>query len=259
MSKLSKFVNLFLRSNKVRCIISYVMTFLVLKLFRGKALIYKCGNSSIGDKTIESNLRIIDANSDLPDNPDAHFLFGIGTNQGGVKADMLIEPINAFLAARLRDRSQCDVLSIGPRSLGELLNLRSHGYSFEKIVGVDLFSLFKKIQVGDMHRLPFPESYFDVVLCGWVLAYSKNRELAAREIVRVLKPGGVFSIGVSYSKESNEDQYRRRGYLIGTEDRIVNCQQILGYFADSISETHFLVEPDQTMKHSHMLVMASVK
>jgi ubiquinone/menaquinone biosynthesis C-methylase UbiE len=137
--------------------------------------------------------------------------------------------------------------------------LRSHGYSPSKIRGVDLFSLFADIEVGDLHQLPFPDNHFDIVLCGWVLAYSENRELAAAEIKRVLRPGGMFSIGVSYSSESNEQQRERRGYLIGAENRIVSCKQVLGYFGDGISEIYFFVEPDKRLKHSQILVTGSVK
>jgi arsenite methyltransferase len=46
---------------------------------------------------------------------------------------------------------------------------------------------------GDARKLPFTENSFDVVLSSWALhnIYDRaGRELAVREIIRVLKPGG---------------------------------------------------------------------
>jgi len=259
MLLLRKLTNAMLRINRVRSVLSVFMTFWVLKVQRRKIRIYSGDLGYIGEHTIQSNMRIVHEKSDLPEYAEAKFIAGIGTNQGGVKADMLLEPVNAVLAARLRDRKSCEILSIGPRSFGELLNIRSHGYAPENITGVDLFSMFSKIRLGDMHRLPFPDNQFDVVLCGWVLAYSKNRSIAAAEIIRVLKPGGLVSIGVSYTTETNDEQRRKRGYLIGTEDRIVSCEQIRQYFGDDIKEIFFSVEPDPEQNHSQILFTAAVK
>ena len=259
MQFLNKLTNLLLRLNSVRSLLSVCLTFFILKILRKKISFFNGDKTNIGLNTIESNLRIIYAKSDLPEYADAKFISGIGINQGGVKADMLLEPVNAVLAARLIKRSTCEVLSIGPRSLGELLNIRSHGYSYDKITGVDLFSMFSKIKIGDMHQLPFPDNHFDIVLCGWVLAYSENRNIAAAEIMRVLKPGGLVSVGVSYTNETNDEQRKKRGYLIGTEDRIKSCEQIRTYFANGIQEVFFSVDPDYEQIHSQILFVAAVK
>lgn len=44
--------------------------------------------------------------------------------------------------------------------------------------------------VGDVHKLPFQENEFDEVLCFEVFEHLKNPFQAAKEIQRVLKPGG---------------------------------------------------------------------
>lgn len=51
-----------------------------------------------------------------------------------------------------------------------------------------------EVTTGDMRAMPFPNGTFDVVLTSWAvhnLYEAKEREKAVREIVRLLKPGGV--------------------------------------------------------------------
>ena len=48
---------------------------------------------------------------------------------------------------------------------------------------------------GDIHRLPFGDATFDVVIAVAVLCFVQNAERAAREMARVLKPGGDMVIG----------------------------------------------------------------
>lgn len=45
---------------------------------------------------------------------------------------------------------------------------------------------------GDALRLDFPESFFDGVLCMGVIDALRDRRLAIREMLRVLKPGGTL-------------------------------------------------------------------
>jgi len=45
--------------------------------------------------------------------------------------------------------------------------------------------------IGDVHRLPFPDNYFDVVTIQWATRHLRVIE-AFSEIKRVLKPGGCF-------------------------------------------------------------------
>jgi ubiquinone/menaquinone biosynthesis C-methylase UbiE len=110
-----------------------------------------------------------------------------------------------------------------------------------------------------MHSLPFADNSFDVLICGWVIAYSENRTIAASEITRVLKPNGIFSIGVSFTTESNETQILKRGYLVGASERILNTNQILSYFGTSIGNVYFRVEPVNELAHSQILLTASIK
>lgn len=50
------------------------------------------------------------------------------------------------------------------------------------------------LQVGDAENLPFPDASFDMVYSWGVIHHSPDTPAAAREILRVLKPGGRFRV-----------------------------------------------------------------
>jgi demethylmenaquinone methyltransferase/2-methoxy-6-polyprenyl-1,4-benzoquinol methylase len=45
--------------------------------------------------------------------------------------------------------------------------------------------------IGDVHKLPFPDNHFDVVTLQWASRHLRIMDVA-REVHRVLKPGGHF-------------------------------------------------------------------
>jgi SAM-dependent methyltransferase len=94
-----------------------------------------------------------------------------------------------------RNAHNMKVLCIGPRSEAEIFHLMAYGFKETNIYGLDLISYSDFITVGDMHKNPFPDSMFDVVIMGWVLAYSNDNALAVKESMRVLRPGGYCSVG----------------------------------------------------------------
>jgi len=53
-----------------------------------------------------------------------------------------------------------------------------------------------RLGVGDVERLEFGEGAFDAVLAMGVLEYLPTRDVALREMVRVLKPGGYLLLTV---------------------------------------------------------------
>lgn len=52
------------------------------------------------------------------------------------------------------------------------------------------FGLPARFLVADAERLPFPDATFDVVICSSAFHWFSDRLRAAREMLRVLKPGG---------------------------------------------------------------------
>ncbi len=49
-------------------------------------------------------------------------------------------------------------------------------------------------QEGDAEALPFPDAAFDVVLSTYGVMFSPNQEQAARELLRVCRPGGTIGL-----------------------------------------------------------------
>jgi SAM-dependent methyltransferase len=64
-----------------------------------------------------------------------------------------------------------------------------------------VMGLSSHLQVGDAENLDFPDDTFDLVYSWGVIHHSPDTARAAREILRVLKPGGTFRVMV-YHKRS---------------------------------------------------------
>lgn len=131
------------------------------------------------------------------------------------------------------------VLTIGPRAEGEIYNLIGHGFKAKNIRGLDLISYSPYVDLGDMHKMPYEDNSFDIIFIGWVLAYSDDRIKAAKEIIRVAKPGAIIAIGSSCTLKTNDEVIEDCGYLPGSEDRIDSLKKLLGYFGDNVDHQYF--------------------
>jgi SAM-dependent methyltransferase len=151
------------------------------------------------------------------------------------RSHLLVRPLSVIE----RLPTDADVLSIGPRSEGELFNLVAHGFVFKRVRGLDLISYSPKVTLGDMHSAPFESNSFDAIILGWVLAYSENRFHAAQEVVRLARPGGVVAVGVEYSPQSVDEIEAELGYQPGSRSRIASCAEILGYFGEAVDHVYY--------------------
>lgn len=132
------------------------------------------------------------------------------------------------------------VLSIGCRFETELLYLVGHGFAPGRIRGMDMISYSPWVDVGNMHSMPYATGSWDVVILGWVLAYSDEPERAAAEILRVVADHGVVAIGVSYYPEARLRELDRQGSLVGgIQTRIQTVDAILALFGGSVDEVFF--------------------
>ena len=61
-----------------------------------------------------------------------------------------------------------------------------------------------KVAVGNLEELPYVDGAFDVVFCTDVLEHVENLLLAAKELIRVTKPGGVLIIRVPYREDLSQ-------------------------------------------------------
>ena len=141
-----------------------------------------------------------------------------------------------------------DVLSVGPRSEIELFSIRAAGFRWDRIKAIDLFAYSPLVQVGDVHAIPFPDSSFDVVFLGWVLAYSKDQQGAIREVVRVLRPGGIAVVASDYSSEETHTRARVDSTHMQTTD------QMLALFGEHAGYVYFRHDP--RMPDIHMIMVA---
>jgi SAM-dependent methyltransferase len=151
------------------------------------------------------------------------------------RSHLLVRPLSVVECLT----TDAEVLSIGPRSEGELFNLAAHGFRFDRIHGLDLISYSPKVRLGDMHACPFESNRFDAVVAGWVLAYSEDRTRAAAEIVRIAKTGAIVAVGVEYNPKDVDQIEVETGYQPGSRHRIASCREILGYFGDAIDHVYY--------------------
>ncbi len=73
----------------------------------------------------------------------------------------------------------------------------------------------QNVQIGDVTSIPFEDNYFDVVVCLDVLEHIDNDTLGAREIYRILKPGGVAilfvpALMILWGETDDVSQHKRR-------------------------------------------------
>ena len=95
--------------------------------------------------------------------------------------------------------SQIKVLHVGPRNMNEIFASLSYGVAVDNISALDLIQVDDFIDSGDMHKMPYASESFDVVILGWVLAYSVMPAQAIREIARVSKSGAIIGVGWDFS------------------------------------------------------------
>lgn len=95
-----------------------------------------------------------------------------------------------------------------------------------------------------MHDLPYPDNHFDIVILGWVLAYSNNNELAVSEIMRVAKKKAFIAIGCAYRTVSGKSENKT---MQGTDidpTRFSCVEDITNLFKDRLDKIFFYGEPD---------------
>lgn len=165
------------------------------------------------------------------------------------RMEILIRPLSCIE----KINPNAKVLIIGPRNENDLFSLFGNGFAWGNITGLDLISYSPKIKLGDMHNIPFENNYFDVVLCGWTLSYSATPDIAATEILRVTKSGGIIGVGVEYSTMTKDDSEHLVGYEIQEysklSKRVNSTAEILSLFKGNIE--HIFFNHDAPNKISH--------
>lgn len=95
------------------------------------------------------------------------------------------------------------VLDVGAGSI----NRYGKYFKFDKYVRMDHAHGEKVDAIGSADSIPFPDESFDSVVCTQVFEHLENPEKSAREIYRVLKPGGYLLLTVPQTNELHEEPY----------------------------------------------------
>ncbi len=70
------------------------------------------------------------------------------------------------------------------------------------------------VQVGSLTALPYADGSFDAALCTEVIEHIADHEVAAAELARVLKPGGVLIASVPLRPAPFDPNHARQDYTV---------------------------------------------
>jgi ubiquinone/menaquinone biosynthesis C-methylase UbiE len=150
------------------------------------------------------------------------------------------------------------VLEIGCGTGCDLLQFAKHG---SEVTGVDItdahIELARQrlgnrgtIVKADMRELPFPDASFDYVYSHGVLHHSDQPGKAAKEILRVLRPGGRFNVQV-YSKYSYFTLWRMLRYGRKWRFHIENSEAEVHIDLYTAEELRDLFAPNTVVVEKH--------
>lgn len=128
-----------------------------------------------------------------------------------------LRPMGDEIIAALQPSKAAKVLDIATGTGEPGLSIASI-YPNSKVIGTDLAEGMLAIaeararashltnystQVADASALPFPDASFDAISCRMGFMFFPEMQLAAKEIARVLRPGGRFSTSVWAAGDQN--------------------------------------------------------
>lgn len=207
---------------------------------------------------VRRNLRTLDQTNDqeVADNTVSHNLKGI-KDYAAVRPLALVKPLSVIESLS----KDAKVLTIGPRSEGEMLALIGYGFMPKNIRGLDLISYSPWVDIGDMHHMPYEDSTYDAVVMGWVIAYSESPEMAAKEVARVTKLGGVVAVGVEYGGVIGQEQIKKLGYVPGAGRLTTDAQQLLDFFGEHVDQVYFShsITKDRMEHKGSVIAIFSIK
>lgn len=164
-----------------------------------------------------------------------------GTFASAERSLRLINPIAAIGGVFERE-AQMKVLSIGPRTEMELFHLVGAGFHPDNITAIDLISTSPWIDLGDMHKLPYPDRSFDIVISSWVLAYSSTPQKAVDEMLRVTRSKGIIAIGCTHNPDADTLEYKTpEAKILGSRFRHVDEYRAL--IGPKLDMVYFQDEP----------------
>jgi SAM-dependent methyltransferase len=212
----------------------YVYTrYLILDITFGTRTFYKKEDKKL------KNLAILNSGTTIQHNLEYSKKKNIFSNYSfniseylGLRSNRLLNPL--FSLSHI-DIPNAKVLSIGPRTEGEIYNLFIKGFKFKNIHAIDLISYSKKIKLCDAHDISYPNNYFDIIICSYTMTYSTNQKKLSKEIVRCCKNNGIAAISMSLHKKN----YRINRNTKERTNNIKNSLELKKLFTKNINKIYF--------------------
>jgi SAM-dependent methyltransferase len=208
---------------------------LLLQIEQVRALLANSRLKKLSEKDIRT---LKDHDKSVITNAIEHNMDGLVRGMALTRPELLIGPLFSLDLIRTRVRS-LKFLSVGPRSEAELFGLMARGVPVTHLRGLDLISYSPYVDLGDMHHMPYPDKSFDVIILGWVLAYSKDHKKVREEVLRVAKPGAILAIGCEYHPMSTEQLMQMGGHLQGDYPRFYHTDDIFKIFEGHVDAVFF--------------------
>lgn len=152
------------------------------------------------------------------------------------------------------------VLSIGPRTEMEIFNLLAVGFVLPNITALDLISSSPLIDTGDMHRMPYDDRSFDVVISSWVLGYSSEPQLAIDEMVRVCADGGIVAVGLTYESALGTGVVAGESAASAINgSNYKSVAEVTSLIGDRLDKIYFQQEPEPGQKSGPVMIIGRIK
>ncbi len=192
---------------------------------------------------------------DVIKNAIEHNMNGLKGKSTLLRPTLLTMPMRSISYIQRRMKHM-KVLTIGPRTEAEIFMLTACGFDPINITAIDLMSYSPLIEVGDMHDMPYEDETFDIVIIGWVLAYSENPIKAVREARRVAKKKGIFAVGCEYTPYTPEELINR-GSIVSHGGKYRKVDDILDLFEGDVGEVWFKneIHPDDVEERDSVLTI----
>jgi len=139
----------------------------------------------------------------------------------------------------MKNKEYLKILVIGPREESEIFSLIGHGFSEKNLSGLDLISYSPFITLGDMHKIPFDDDSFDVVVSSFCLSYSDDAITACKEITRVVRDSGIVVMGEEYQSIHENTDY----WATPHRHHWTKPEHIEEFFGDNFGRSIFRCEP----------------
>jgi SAM-dependent methyltransferase len=192
-------------------------------------------------------LKVTDEKDSVWNTTLEHNLKAMDDFAGVSRVNRLIRPLYAIDKVHFHAKD-LKVLAVGPRTEMELLSLVGQGFRPENIRGLDLISYSPWIDAGNMHKMPYADNSHDVIIAGWVLAYSNDPAQACREFVRVIRDRGVIAIGLT------RPPLQRRA----TGNYMPNASELLSLFGSAVRRVYLNHDGESDEEESRTIVIFDV-